>query len=94
MLRAKKAEIVDSLRGVFSDAAVIVVTHYQGLSVAEVTDLRRGMRAAGARFRVTLPLLNPEAAGAGPVDAAQTAATVPVDGPTAARSPAADRPRT
>ncbi len=53
MLRAKKTEIVDGLRGVFSDAGVVVVTHYQGLSVAEVTELRRGMRAAGARFRVT-----------------------------------------
>ena len=53
MLRAKKTEIVDSLRGVFSDAGVVVVTHYQGMSVAEVTELRRGMRAAGARFRVT-----------------------------------------
>ncbi len=53
MLRAKKTEIVDGLRGVFNEAGVIVVTHYQGLSVAEVTDLRRGMHAAGARFRVT-----------------------------------------
>ena len=53
MLRAKKTEIVEGLRGVFSDAGVVVVTHYQGLSVAEVTDLRRGMLAAGARFRVT-----------------------------------------
>jgi large subunit ribosomal protein L10 len=53
VLRAKKTEIVDGLRGVFSDAGVVVVTHYQGLSVAEVTELRRGMRAAGARFRVT-----------------------------------------
>ena len=53
MLRAKKTEIVDGLRGVFNEAGVIVVTHYQGLSVAEVTELRRGMRAAGARFRVT-----------------------------------------
>jgi large subunit ribosomal protein L10 len=53
VLRAKKTEIVEGLRGVFSDAGVVVVTHYQGLSVAEVTDLRRGMLAAGARFRVT-----------------------------------------
>jgi large subunit ribosomal protein L10 len=53
VLRAKKTEIVDSLRGVFSDAGVVVVTHYQGMSVAEVTELRRGMREAGARFRVT-----------------------------------------
>ena len=53
MLRARKTEIVDSLRGVFNDAGVVVVTHYQGMSVAEVTELRRGMREAGARFRVT-----------------------------------------
>ena len=53
MLRAKKVEIVDSLRGVFEHAGVVVVTHYQGLSVAEVTELRRDMRAAGANFRVT-----------------------------------------
>jgi len=53
VLRARKTEIVDSLRGVFNDAGVVVVTHYQGMSVAEVTELRRGMREAGARFRVT-----------------------------------------
>jgi large subunit ribosomal protein L10 len=53
VLRARKAEIVDSLRGVFSDAGVVVVTHYQGMSVAKVTELRRGMLDAGARFRVT-----------------------------------------
>ena len=40
----EEPEIVDGLRGVFSDAGVVVVTHYQGLSVAEVTELRRGMR--------------------------------------------------
>jgi large subunit ribosomal protein L10 len=53
VLRAKKVEIVDDLRGVFGQAGVVVVTHFQGLSVAEVTELRRGMRDAGARFRVT-----------------------------------------
>ena len=26
----------------------MVVTHYQGMTVAEVTELRRGMREAGA----------------------------------------------
>jgi len=53
VLRARKSEIVDSLRGVFNDAGVIVVTHYQGMSVAKVTELRRGMLDLGARFRVT-----------------------------------------
>jgi large subunit ribosomal protein L10 len=53
LLRARKSEIVDGLRGVFSDAGVVVVAHYKGLSVAEVSELRRGMREAGAAFRVT-----------------------------------------
>ncbi|MGI9449581.1 MAG: 50S ribosomal protein L10 [Geminicoccaceae bacterium] len=53
MLRAEKLEIVESLRGVFAGAGVVVVTHFQGLNVADVTELRRGMRDAGATFRVT-----------------------------------------
>ena len=53
MLRTKKIEIVDDLRNVFSGAGAVVVTHYMGLSVAEATELRRSMRDAGARFRVT-----------------------------------------
>jgi large subunit ribosomal protein L10 len=53
LLRARKFEIVDGLKGVFSDAGVVVVAHYKGLSVAEVGELRRGMRDVGAKFRVT-----------------------------------------
>ena len=53
MLRARKTEVVDGLRGVFSEAGVVVVAHYKGLSVAEVSEVRRGMHEAGAAFRVT-----------------------------------------
>ena len=53
MLRAEKLEIVESLRGVFADAGVVVVTHFQGMNVADLTELRQGMRDAGATFRVT-----------------------------------------
>jgi large subunit ribosomal protein L10 len=53
LLRARKAEIVDSLRGAFGGAGVVVVAHYKGLTVAEVGELRRGMRDVGAVFRVT-----------------------------------------
>ena len=35
------------------DAALVVVTHQSGLTVAESTDLRRRMRAADASYRVT-----------------------------------------
>lgn len=52
MDRAQKAELVTSLNKVFTDAEVIVVTHNQGLSVAEITDLRVRMNEAGATFKV------------------------------------------
>lgn len=53
MLRAKKIPIVESLHGVFEQAECVVVTHYKGLTVAEISELRRQMREAGATFRVT-----------------------------------------
>lgn len=53
MLRAEKAKVIDDLNAVFGGTGVVVVTHYKGLTVAEVTDLRGQIRAAGAAFRVT-----------------------------------------
>jgi len=50
--RTEKREFVASLAAVFADTSMVVVTHNQGLTVAEVTDLRRRMRAAGATFKV------------------------------------------
>ena len=45
--------MVDELGQIFSEAGAVVVTHYTGLSVSEMTDLRARMRDAGARFKVT-----------------------------------------
>jgi large subunit ribosomal protein L10 len=53
VLRAEKAQVIDDLSGVFTDTGVVVVTYYKGLTVAEITDLRGRIRAAGASFRVT-----------------------------------------
>ncbi len=53
MDRAKKEALVESLRRTFSDTTLVVVTHYRGLNAAEIGKLRRGMREAGAEFRVT-----------------------------------------
>lgn len=52
MEKAKKAEVVESLNGLFSEAGSVVVAHYTGLTVAEMSDLRSRMRAAGASFKV------------------------------------------
>jgi len=51
--QAQKRELVTELNGVFSDAASVVVTHYSGLTVDEINDLRNQMRAEGANFKVT-----------------------------------------
>lgn len=53
MDRTEKEELVGSLRQAFEGAAVVVVTHYIGLNVAELGTLRTEMRKAGARFKVT-----------------------------------------
>ncbi len=52
MDRTEKREFVASLATVFANTSMVVVTRNQGLTVAEVTDLRRKMRAAGATFKV------------------------------------------
>ena len=53
MLRAEKAKVVEDLHAALSGAGVVVVSHYKGLSVAEITELRGEMRKSGAVFRVT-----------------------------------------
>ncbi|MEN2981016.1 50S ribosomal protein L10 [Tistrella bauzanensis] len=53
MDRASKEELVAQLRQSFTSAGVVVVTHYRGLTVAESTRLRLGMREVGASFKVT-----------------------------------------
>lgn len=53
MDRAQKEELVASLNETFSQAGLVVVTHYRGLSAAEATELRRRVKEGGARFTVT-----------------------------------------
>ena len=53
MERAEKQELIASMHDVLSDAASVVVVHYDGLNVAEMTDLRAKMREVDASFKVT-----------------------------------------
>lgn len=52
MDRAEKAASVASLQDVFKSTTVVVVCHYSGLTVAQMSALRRQMRAAGASVKV------------------------------------------
>jgi len=51
--RTQKEETVAALHAALQDTGLVVVTQQSGMTVAEVTDLRRKMRAAGASFKVT-----------------------------------------
>ena len=53
MEREKKEALVAELRQTFDENELLVITHQSGLTVAEASDLRRQMREAGARFKVT-----------------------------------------
>ena len=52
MDRTEKREFVASLAAVFAETSMVVVIRNAGLTVAEATDLRRRMRAAGANYKV------------------------------------------
>ena len=53
MDRTQKQKVVDSLHGTLMKTELVVVTKQVGMTVAEVTTLRRQMREAGAGFKVT-----------------------------------------
>ena len=52
MDRAEKKELVAELNGVFKKTSVVVVAQYSGLTVAQMQNLRKQMRAAGASVQV------------------------------------------
>lgn len=53
MDRAGKEELVSHYNGIFENAGVIVVTHYSGLSVPKMDDLRNQMAEVGGTVKVT-----------------------------------------
>jgi large subunit ribosomal protein L10 len=50
--RTEKQAFVASLAAVFAETGTVIVTRNAGLTVAEVSDLRRRMKAAGATYKV------------------------------------------
>jgi large subunit ribosomal protein L10 len=50
--RAEKKAAIATLNGVFKATNVVVVAHYSGLTVAQMQNLRKQMRAAGAAVKV------------------------------------------
>ena len=52
MDRAEKREMVENLNSIFATSGSVVVARYKGMTVAQMTDLRRRMSGAGAKFKV------------------------------------------
>lgn len=53
MTRAQKEAEVTALNERFTNDEIVVVTHYTGLTVDEMSELRANLRAEGASFKVT-----------------------------------------
>ena len=52
MDRAQKEKVVEELGQIFESSGVVVVSKYEGMTVAEMQDLRAKLREAGGALRV------------------------------------------
>jgi large subunit ribosomal protein L10 len=53
MNRTEKTALIGDLNTKLAASSVVLVAHYKGLTVAEITDLRVKVRGIGAGFKVT-----------------------------------------
>ena len=53
MNRKQKEELVESLHNTFLNSQSVIVTHINGLTVSETTNLRSNMRNSNCKFKVT-----------------------------------------
>lgn len=51
-VREEKSALVEEVAQNFTDSKIVIVSDYRGLTVSEVTELRKNLRAAGIEFRV------------------------------------------
>ena len=50
--RPEKVAVVDEVRGHFSESDAAILTEYRGLTVTEISNLRRALRPAGGEYKV------------------------------------------
>lgn len=53
MNKNKKKEYIEEMKNFFNDTNSVLVTHYQGLSVNQIDELKSEMRKHGILFKVT-----------------------------------------
>src|SRR3954467_12414155 len=79
MATKKKKQTVKELNHLFQESQVLIFTDYRGLTVADITNLRRQLRDKGVEYHVTKNTLTPLAAER----AGLSDVTKMLDGPTA-----------
>ncbi|MEQ9437027.1 50S ribosomal protein L10 [Hyphomonas sp.] len=52
MDKAGKTVALETLKGVFEESGAVIVTHYSGMTVAEMTKLRGALRKDGGQLKV------------------------------------------
>lgn len=52
MLKSKKKSFVAELEEIYRSSSSVIITHYHGLTVSEITKLRRSLREKNACFKV------------------------------------------
>lgn len=53
MDRAKKETELAALKSIFADSEALIISHNKGMTVAQVTELRRNLMKAGAKYKVS-----------------------------------------
>ena len=53
MNKEKKKSYVEEMKGFFKKTSTVLITHYQGLSVKQIDELRSEMRKHGIFFKIT-----------------------------------------
>ena len=53
MNKDQKKQYIEEMTAHFDKSEAVIVTHYQGLSVSKLDDLRKKMREHGVKFKIT-----------------------------------------
>ena len=53
MNKAKKKNYIEEMKGFFAKNSSVFITHYQGLTVKQIDELRSEMRKHGIQFKIT-----------------------------------------
>lgn len=62
MLRSEKKAFVSELEKIYQDSSSLIITHYHGLTVSQITNLRKALRENSASFKIVKNTLSKIAA--------------------------------